>query len=252
VSPRTATATLPARTGLRAAIGRWLPPLVWIAVFIGAAGALAIAYFFYRGDPDGAARVANREIEAELRPGERVLQRVPVRRRYWWDYLRITHGVLAATDTRLIYVGVPPEPLLRIDDGPPELDVSDYVYATHPVVTRDRTAFGMRSSVIIQSGETRDIFGVAAGDEARMQSVLGVLDRVVSRLAAAAEAERRAAQAAAAASRRAIYHLVQRGEALTGIAQRYGVPVDSLMAWNNLASSRIVSGRRLLVRPEIK
>ncbi|MGQ0767442.1 MAG: LysM peptidoglycan-binding domain-containing protein, partial [Gemmatimonadota bacterium] len=85
-----------------------------------------------------------------------------------------------------------------------------------------------------------------------LNETLGILDQAVARMDAAAEAERRAAEAAAAAARRAVYHLVQRGEALELIARRYGVPVDSLLSWNGLTNTRIVAGTRLLVRPEIK
>jgi membrane-bound lytic murein transglycosylase D len=80
--------------------------------------------------------------------------------------------------------------------------------------------------------------------------VLAVVRRRQEALRLAAQAERRAAEATAAASRRAIYHLVQPGEALDLIARRYGVSVDSVIAWNRLPSSRITAGRRLLVKPE--
>ncbi|HEX4935809.1 MAG TPA: LysM peptidoglycan-binding domain-containing protein, partial [Gemmatimonadaceae bacterium] len=94
-----------------------------------------------------------------------------------------------------------------------------------------------------------DAFGYASRDRARLDSVLAVVTRRQDALRAASEAERRATEATAAASRRAIHHLVQRGEALEFIARRYGVPVDSLVKWNALTSTRIAAGRRLLVKP---
>lgn len=242
----------PHRAGLR----WWVTASIWLAVVGFAIAALAIGFFLYRGDPEGAARIANREIETELAPNEAVEERVLVRRRYWWDYFRLTHGVLAATNRRLIYLGVPPEPLLRREEGPREIDFLEFVYSTRLTATPTRPALGMREGIALGEAGTgarvEERFGVAAPDHDRLARTLGVMRREVERLRAAADAERRATEATVAAARRAIYHLVQRGEALTSVGQRYGVPVESLIAWNGLAGSRITVGQRLLVKPETK
>jgi len=44
------------------------------------------------------------------------------------------------------------------------------------------------------------------------------------------------------------YHVVRRGETLSGIARRYGVSVEQLRQWNGLASSQLRTGQRLIVR----
>ncbi len=112
-----------------------------------------------------------------------------------------------------------------------------------------RVFLGTMSGVQLTAGDGREVFGFAAHDRVRLDSVLSLVERRQAALRAASEAERRAAEATAAASRRAIYHLVQRGEALDFIARRYGVPTDSLVKWNALATTRITAGRRLLVKP---
>jgi hypothetical protein len=94
------------------------------------------------------------------------------------------------------------------------------------------------------------VLGVTALNRPKLDSTIAVATRRQGDLRAAADAERRAVEAAAAASRRAIYHLVQPGEALESIAARYGTIADSLRVWNKLATDRISAGRRLLVRPE--
>lgn len=244
-----ATMSRPARGG---SFPRWIAASVWIVVVATALAALAVGFFFYRGDPEGAARIANAEIEASLEPGEQVEERVPVRRRYWWDYFRLTHGVLAATDRRLLYLGVPPDPLLRRAEGPLELDIVEFPYSTRLTVTPARGALGVGEGIAIGAGDEPERFGVAPPDRERLSRTLAVMQRAVDRQRSAADAERRATEATVAASRRAIYHLVQRGEALAVIARRYGVAVESLMVWNALPGPRITVGQRLLVRPEVQ
>jgi membrane-bound lytic murein transglycosylase D len=44
-----------------------------------------------------------------------------------------------------------------------------------------------------------------------------------------------------------VYYKVRRGDNLSKIAQRNGVTVSQLKSWNNLKSSRITAGKRLIV-----
>lgn len=227
----------------------WFSASVW-GVVLGVLGAaVTLGLGLHQGDPEGAARVANMEIEATLEPTERVEARVIVSQRLWWDYFRHTWGVLAATDRRLVYVGIPPEPFLHRDDGPPELVTQSFAYARGLAVSRvsrlSREGPGVRLAAATGTAQ----FAFAPRDARRLDDVLAVAGRARGALQAAADAERRATEAAEAAARRPIHHLVQRGEALEFIARRYGVPVESLTVWNQLATSRITVGRRLLVRP---
>jgi len=226
----------------------WITTSAWGLVLIIGLVVAAFAFLLHRGDPEGAARIANAEIEAALERDEQVLERVAVRQRYWWDYYRQTHGVLAATNRRLIYIGVPPEPLLRGVDGPPELTQASFPYTRPLEVDRGRVFLGTARGVTLIGPTSRETFAVAQHELPRLDSVLGAVTRKLDTLRAVVDAERRATEAAAAAARRPIYHLVQPGEALDVIARRYGVTVDSLLAWNALPDTRIRIGSRLLVR----
>lgn len=227
---------------------RWVAVTAWTGIIVALVTGAARVVGQYRGDPASARRVALAEAEALLERDERILAQAPVHQRTWWDYYRHTWGVLAATDRRLLYVGVAPQPVLHRAVGPADVVDASFRYARGVSVTRGR-ARGAGTRLRLVSGAAREEVVAARGDDARLAAVLDTLAGRQAALAAAADAERRAIAAALAASRRATWHLVQRGEALDAIARRYGTTVDSLLAWNTLAGPRIVTGQRLLVRP---
>jgi LysM domain len=230
---------------------RWVEASAWFVALTAAALGTAAFLLLHRGDPEGSARLANRELEWLLAGGERVEQRVPVMQRHWWDWYRVTHGVLAATNRRLLYVGIPPEPVLPLGQEPLALQLVLHPYERPAQVAYGRTFLGTRPALRLLTGSGNATFAFAAVDRSRVDGVVAVLTSRQAALRSAAEAERRAAEATVAASRRAIYHLVQRGEAIDAIARRYGVPAESLITWNALPSTRITAGRRLLVKPGV-
>jgi len=230
-------------------VGAWLRASAWVLLITGAVAGIALLLFIHRGDAEGGARIANREIELILERGERVEQRLPVMRRYWWDYFRVTHGVLAATDRRLLFVGVPPDDLVPHEGEPMELVELSFPYERPLEMRFSRAFLGTKPGMVLRASGQKHVLAFASIDRQRADSVYALVERKQGELQSAAEAERRATDAAAAASRRAIYHLVQRGEALEVIARRYGVPMDSIIKWNKLSGTRITAGRRLLVKP---
>src|SRR5678815_4649025 len=159
-------------------------------------------------------------------------------------------GVLAATDRRLLYVGVPPDELLRRDEEPRELRVLSFPFDRFPAIERTRVFLETRLGFRLRSGNGgSELFGVTSRELPRLDSAFAIVNNRLAAMRAAQDAERRAAEAAMAASRRAVYHTVRRGEALVSIAARYGTSADSLRAWNRLVSDKIKSGQRLLVKP---
>jgi hypothetical protein len=221
----------------------------WSAAALGVLVATGILVFLYRGDPDGAARVANREIDFLLERGERVEQRVAVMRRHWWDFYRITHGVLAATNRRLVYVGVPPDPLLRREPEPVELEEESWTYGEPLDIERPRALLRGRTGVTVSAGPRLGRFAVSRRNVGRLDTALEVTRQRRAALVATQEAERRAVEVAAAAARRPIFHRVLAGETLETIAARFGTTVDSLRSWNAMSGDRIRAGDRLLVKP---
>jgi LysM domain-containing protein len=214
-------------------------------VFVAAIGVLL---FLHRGDPEGSARVANREVELLLERGEGIVHRVPVMQRNWWNYFRVTHGVLAATDRRILYIGVPPEEFFPHEAEPLELEEDSWRYDAPISVRRGRVFFDTRAGIRLVGDRAHGTFAIASRDGPKLDSVLSVMSRAQAVIRAARDAERLAAEAATEAARRPIYHVVRRGETLDQLAQLYGTQLDSLRTWNDLRTDRIKVGDRLLVK----
>ncbi|MBL8959515.1 MAG: LysM peptidoglycan-binding domain-containing protein [Gemmatimonadetes bacterium] len=227
---------------------RWLAPLGWVLLVAAVAGVAWWVIDHGRSDAGATQRLAVAERAVLLEAGEVVLAEAPVAQRLWWDFFRSTHGVLAATDRRLLFVGIPPEPLLHRAAGPFEVVDASFRFAG-AVGVREATTRSRGLRVRLASGTQVVGLEATAAAAPAMRAVLDTMRARRDQLRAAAEAERRAVEATSAASRRATYHLVQPGEALESIARRYGTTTDSLLAWNALGASRIVAGQRLLVRP---
>jgi hypothetical protein len=216
----------------------------WLAVLL----MIAVLLYLHRGDAEGSARIANREIEFLAARGDTVLDRVPVMQRHWWNYYRVTHGVLAATTRRLVYIGVPPEALFPHEDEPPDLEQASWPYDGSLQIRTGRVYRGTLPGFTISGSTGAGTFAVSPRDSARLDSVITVTEVRRMAIRTAQEAQRIALEATTMASRRPVYHLVQRGESLFGIADRYGADVDSLRAWNGVVRDRIYAGQRLLVK----
>jgi LysM repeat protein len=222
---------------------------VWGILLVVLPISVGVLLFIHRGDAEGAARIANREIEYLLEPGETIERRAPVMQRHWYDYFRVTHGIMAATDRRLLYVGVPPEEILPREPEPLELEQSSYPYDRPIFMHKTRVFLGTLPGVALDvPGDPRTI-AVSNRQRAKLDSVLAIVTRRQSTLRSADERERQSALEAAVRKRQPVFHTVQRGEALELIAKEFGVSVDDLRAWNGIVGNTIRVGASVLVKP---
>jgi hypothetical protein len=205
--------------------------------------------FIHRGDAEGSARIANSEVELMLERGESIEWRSPVMARHWWHYFRVTHGVLAATNRRLLYVGVPPEEILPREPEPQLLEESSFPYDRPIDIWRGRVFLGTLVGIVVRSPGEMRTFGVAASERVRLDSVLSLMTRHQKAIRDTDESERQRALAVAETARKPVYRVVARGDALELIAQQYNVTVEQLQLWNDLPTPRIRIGQKLLVKP---
>jgi LysM domain len=210
---------------------------------------IGLLLFIHRGDAEGSARIANRELELMLERGETIEWRAQIMARHWWHYFRVTHGVLAATNRRLLYVGVPPEEILPREPEPQLLEESSFPYDRPIDIWRGRVFLGTLNGIIVRAPGQMRTFGVASSELARLNSVLSLMGQHQKAIRDTDEMDRQNAIGDAVTAREPIYHVVERGEALELIARDYNVTVEQLQTWNELGSSQIRAGLRLLVKP---
>ena len=212
-------------------------------------GVLALVTLF---SPLGARRaaraVAEQELAAELEPGERVLTRAYVSQRNWWDNFRESFGVLAATDRRLLYVGVPPASWLRRPpDGPPALRVQAFSYDAPYVAESRRLFFGTQRGVVVRTTAGDFAFLVPRGEAERVQEIESVVERAL--IARTETLQREQLGRIAPPPPATVYgtHVVRYGDAVSSIARRYRTTPDVIRQLNRLTSDAIRAGQRLRV-----
>jgi hypothetical protein len=246
----------------------WLKYLVVSLVLAVAVSFAQIGLHAYRADPRDSRVFAERELQLTvLRPSERVVASVSVWQRPLIDYFRATRGILVVTDAapdrehpvggRMIYLGLQPRDPLSPPDAPPTFDQREWPMDTLVNVSSTRTFFFVaRALAIAAPREPRLVVGFPAGAANDADAVRATIGKKYATLRAIGwqrREERRARDRARLTQvyegRRAWYHTVKRGEALSSVAALYGATPDQMRQWNNLVGDRIKIGQKLLVKP---
>lgn len=246
----TATTLLGLVTGPVSARRWWLRALVKVTG--GGIGVLlviaaVIAYLItLRPDVTGARRLARSELLVLLEPTERVQAAAWARRREWWDGFRETYGILALTDRRVLFVGIPPRELVTPERGPQQFVIMQLARDATLRARRSRVDLGTVAGVTIEND--RDHLAFASNDGAGVDSVLADVTRGRRSDAASVELTLRTREYEQDVSDQAVWHVVAVGDALGSIATRYGTTEAQLAALNRLSSTTIRIGQRLLVK----
>jgi len=230
------------RRGVVARLAAWLAALAVVGAVV------ALVLFGSPGSERAARRIADREVQMTLEPGERVEGTAHVVQRHALDYFRETHGTLAVTDRRLIFIGVLPRDLLEPERDLPAFDVETFVFDTALSARGARVFFGRAFGVVVRDGERRRQFQVSRAEWPRVQQVVRAASRRVLVVRQSVERERRAIAEMEAREPIREYHTVKRGESLIAIARLYTTTPESLLVLNALRDSTIRAGQSLLVR----
>jgi hypothetical protein len=193
--------------------------------------------------------LAQTELRAMLDSGETIESAAFASRREFWNYYHAAYGVLAATDRRMVWVGVAPRGLIEwgAAEEPPAFETRVWPYDSVSLAPA-RVMLGVWPGLQIDEPSTTMRFAVRARDSVKHQRIISLVARHQAELRARAERLRKEQELAAWRARQPLYHVVQAGEAVISIAERYGLAPDSLRAMNGLEGDRIYAGQKLLVR----
>jgi LysM repeat protein len=207
--------------------------------------------FFMRGvDIPAARELADRELSSgTLRFGEKVHRKAHVYMRRPADYFRGTNGVLAATDERLVFIGVAPQDNLESADAPPSIIVEEFPNDTLLEIDPGRVFFLSAPGVTVSREEQSATFAATRAHRRELDSLEAYVNgtHTAQRELAAREAQLRAKVREITSA--PLHYVVRRGDAISTIANTFGTTVEKLQEWNNLAGPRIRIGDRMIVKP---
>lgn len=242
------------RAVLRQPVSRRRELALQFAVLVGLAimGGLVVVVgaVLHRGDAELGRQQARAELTRQLQSRETVLLRVDVTEHHWYDHFRVTPGVLAATDSRLLIVSTAPPALFRsVGDDPPTFLVRSFAYDTALSAHAERVLAGTRPGIVVDSGGSEYSLAVDADERSAVQTVVRLVDE--RRTALLADYEQQQAlrdSIIALPPPPPEVHRVRSGESLYSLARLYNVTPEVLQAMNGLTSDRIQIGQELVVR----
>jgi LysM repeat protein len=219
-------------------------------------GLLLFGYFFFMRHVDApkAWAAADRELQGGmLNYDEKVERRARVFVRKPSDYYRGANGLLYATNSRLIFIGVAPGSKFESEDAPPVIVSQEFANDTLLTMKERRiyllTAHGVS---VAHPGTPGGEFAAVRGQEAALDSLVDYVNGIHATQRAAAAKEKRLRAAVAALIREPLYYTVKRGDALFSIARKFDITPDQIKQWNHLDRDLVKIGQRLLVKPAKK
>lgn len=224
--------------------------LLGTAFLVVVLGLVGYLFFMRTVDLPEARALAERELTGgTLRFGERLERAAHVFIRRPSDYFRGANGVLAATTERLIFIGVAPRGNLDNPDAPPVIIEQEAVNDTLLEISPQRIFFGTSRGVVVRRNGRELRYGATGAHWPELQELADYVNRLHNQQRLSAARERRIREGVAQITAAPIRYRVRSGDAISGIADWFGVTVEELQRWNNLEGTRIRAGEELLVKP---
>lgn len=213
-------------------------------------GVVGYVFFMRTVDLPEARAIAERELrQGTLRFGERVERVAYVYVRRPSDYFRGANGVLAATNERLIFIGVAPQGNLDTPDAPPIILEQEFPNDTLLEIRSTRVYMATARGVAVQREGPEFRYAATGRNWGDLEELAEYVNGLHQQQRVAAARERRVREAVERISAEPLYYTVRRGDAISTIANWFGITVEDLQRWNRLEGTRIRIGERLLVKP---
>jgi LysM repeat protein len=208
------------------------------------------AVFMRQTDARAAWAAAEREIHSGvLRFGERVERKAKVFQRRPTDYYRGSHGILFATNERLIFIGQIPTDKLENTAAPARIVVQDIPNDTALQLARQRVYFMTSSGVIARRVGHVERYAASKGEKDALTSLVAHVNTRHATQRALAAREKRLREAVARIIKEPIQYSIKRGDALSTIAGKFETTPENLRAWNKLPNDKVRIGDKLIVKP---
>lgn len=219
---------------------------------VGLLALLAAGYLFLMRHVDPAAartQVASELAALPLEPGERVERTAPIYVRSPWDYFRSSHGVIAATDRRLIVLTIAPSDRFAGETERAVMERREFPKDTTLRATRVRTNYGLSRGVRLAAGGRRATYSVFDADMRAFDSLLANVTQRQDSIHAAAREAARQRRLLVEEMKKPIWYRVRPGDAVASIAQRFNTTPERLREINGMANDRIRIGDSLMIKP---
>lgn len=222
-----------------------------IGVFTLVVVVAALGYLFLmrQVDPHAAWASAQRELEGGmLHYGERPMRIARVYRRRPSNYFSAANGLLVATPERLIFIGVEPRDKLAGADAPAAILTAEFINDTTLTAETRRVYWLTAPGIVIHRGTRTASYAASSGYGDEIASLVEYVDAQQRRERAAAARDKLLRAQLAALLKEPLHYVVQRGDAISSIAARYGATTDQIRDWNKLPNDKVRVGATLLVR----
>lgn len=228
------------------------PRYTLLVLGLGLVALLAAGYLLLMRHVDPAAaraQVASELAALPLEPGEGVERTAPVYLRSAWDYFRSSHGVIAATDRRLIVLTIAPSDRFAGETERAVMDRREFPKDTTLRTERVRANYGLAKGVRLEANGRRATYAVFGRDEPALNALLANVKQRQDSIHAAAREAARQRRLLIEALKQPIWYRVRRGDAVASIAQRFNTTPERLREINGMANDRIRVGDSLMIKP---